>query len=281
MRTLCVNLLDHLTTASRWMLGAGRSWACALLLAGASFFAFGWLTDTLYTRVHQPAEEITIRFVDSPIWIGESLHDHLASTAAPWLLGTRLHHDDLVRTRDALIESGCFSSVRQVRHVGSNTIEIEADFLRPRATIVDTDGPLLIDGDGRVLPSGFHVQTDSTLITIRNPAYNRPDVGRGHWQGTDVAAALSVLELLEQQNWSDQISAIDLMHYEHSGNVILITDTQSRIIWGSAPGEEDALEALADRKLERLTWLHEHHGRIDQHHRGEIDVTDSSVVTKR
>ena len=93
--------------------------------------------------------------------------------------------------------------------------------------------------------------------------------------------ALSVLELLEQQNWSDQISAIDLMHYEHSGNVILITDTQSRIIWGSAPGEEDALEALADRKLERLTWLHEHHGRIDQHHRGEIDVTDSSVVTKR
>ena len=72
MRTLCVNLVDHLTTASRWMLGAGRSWARLLLLAGRSFFTFGWLTDTLYTCVHQPAEEITIRFVDSPIWIGES-----------------------------------------------------------------------------------------------------------------------------------------------------------------------------------------------------------------
>ena len=34
MSTLCINLLDHLTTACRWMLGAGRTWSCSLLLAG-------------------------------------------------------------------------------------------------------------------------------------------------------------------------------------------------------------------------------------------------------
>ena len=121
----------------------------------------------------------------------------------------------------------------------------------------------------------------ANLIAIRNPTYDRPDNGRGYWPGTDVTAALSVLALLEQQEWSDQISAIDLMRHEQHGELVLITDTQSRIIWGSPPGEEAALEALAARKIERLAWLNEHHGRIDQHHRGVIDVTDSSVVTKR
>ena len=283
MRTFFANLLD--TTLDRfhaawyWVGGNGKIWVAGLTLVLVATLTIGWLADTLRSVVHRPAEQVTIRFIDSPTWIGDSLHDHLASTAAPWLLGTRLHHEDLVRTREALLDSGCFSRVRQVRRVGVDIIEIEADFLEPRATIVDTDGPMLIDASGRVLPVGFHVKTN--LIAIRNPTYDRPDNGRGYWSGTDVTAALSVLALLEQQEWSDQISAIDLMRHEQHGELVLVTDTQSRIIWGSPPGEEAALEALADRKIERLAWLHQHHGRIDQHHRGVIDVTDSSVVTKR
>jgi hypothetical protein len=281
MSTRIANLLSRLHASCRWIVGPAARWVCGLVLLGTGVATAGWLTSTLHDHVHQPIEEVTIRFIDSPAWIGDSLHDHLASTAAPWLLGTRLHHNDLVQTRMALLDSGCFSSVRQVRRVGPSIVEIEADFLRPRATIIDADGPLLIDATGQVLPSGFHVQTDSTLISIRNPAYDRPTEGRGHWPGADVSAALSVLDLLGQQDWAGQITAVDLSNYERRGELVLVTDTQSRIVWGSAPGEEAALEALADKKIERLAWLHAHHGRIDQHHRGVIDVTDSSVVTKR
>ena len=281
MNTRITNQLNRLQTSCRWIVGPAARWVCGLALLGTGIATAGWLTSTLHNHVHQPIDEVTIRFIDSPVWVGDSLHDHLAATAAPWLLGTQLHHADLAQTRTALLESGCFSSVRQVRRVGPHIVEIEADFLRPRATIVDRDGPLLIDATGHVLPSGFHVQADATLISIRNPAYDRPAEGRGHWPGTDVTAALSVLDLLAQQEWIEQIMAIDLVQYEQHGRLVLVTDTQSRIIWGSAPGEEAALEALADKKIERLTWLHAHHGRIDQHHRGVIDVTDSSVVTKR
>ena len=41
------------------------------------------------------------------------------------------------------------------------------------------------------------------------------------------------------------------------------------------------MEALTHDKLQRLDWFHAHHGRVDQHHRGIIDVTDAGIVTKR
>ena len=66
-----------------------------------------------------------------------------------------------------------------------------------------------------------------------------------------------------------------------NGTLVLVTDTGSRIIWGSAPGQETPLEALWERKLVRLDHLFSASGRVDQHHSGEIDLTDASVVVRR
>jgi hypothetical protein len=188
---------------------------------------------------------------------------------------------DLINAREALIGSGCFSEVQQVRRIGVTTVEIDATFLEPRARVIDKSGSRFIDHAGIVLPRGYRVDTTRHLVDLIEPTYGWPAGSANRWQGEDVASSLLLLNTLTNQPWFTQITAIDLNDFESNRQLVLITDTGSRIVWGSPPGRETALEALSHQKIERLTWLHTHHGRIDQHHRGEIDVTDSSIVTKR
>lgn len=253
--------------------------ASVVFVLAAAIILFASI-DSLRTKVHPPADAVTIRFIDAPAWIGDSLRDHLASTAAPWLLGTRLMHNDLSNARNALLDSGCFATISQIERVGPNIIEIKATFLSPSAKIVDSRGPLLIDRSGLILPEGYRVQTDAHLVTIQSPVYDRPDTVGMYWPGTDVAATLSLLELLHTKPWFQQVETINLAAFEQNHQLVLITDTGSRIIWGSPPGEEAALEAMPWQKIERLEWLYDHHGRIDQYHPGELDITRTGLITK-
>jgi hypothetical protein len=272
--------LSNAIQSATQMLKEHRSWiggtACVLATAILLLVSI----NTLRARVHPPIDTVTIRFNNAPTWIGESLRDHLASTAAPWLLGTQVMHDDLQNARAALLNSGCFSSISQIRRVETNVIEIDATFLAPSAKIVDSRGPLLIDRTGLILPEGYRVHTDAHLVTIHDPVYDRPDTVGTYWPGTDVAASLSLLDLLATESWFQQIDAIDLARFEQNHQLVLVTDTGSRIIWGSPPGEEAALEAMPWQKVERLQWLHDRHGRIDQHHDGELDITRTGLITK-
>ncbi|MEE3002585.1 MAG: hypothetical protein VX908_07830 [Planctomycetota bacterium] len=248
--------------------------ACSL----AALVILSWSVEQLRSHVHRPVEEVTIRFIEAPNWVGESLKNHLGSTAAPWLLGTTLQRADLNNARDALLASGCFRDVLQVHRSGTTTIDVTAIFLEPNARIVDRYGSLLIDHQGLPFPAGYRV--DTHLVTLRSPAYDRPVAPDEPWSGTDVAAALSLLQMIDQKPWYDQVVEVDLSTFDRDNSLVLITDIQARIIWGSPPGEEAGLECLAAKKIERLTLFHEQVGRIDQHHRGTIDFTDSSMVTK-
>lgn len=253
----------------------GLAFGCGIVLCLAMS------VDNLRMRVMQPVDEVTIRFIDAPIWVGHSLHDHLASIASPWLLGTSLQRIDLVNAREALIASGCFQDIHQVRRSGLTIVEITATFLEPGARVIDGEGVLLIDDRSIILPEGYRVGNDTHLVNLTSPAYGRPTNGQRHWPGEDVASALALLHAINGQEWLPQVESIDLHGFETSRKLVLVTDLGTRIIWGSPPGRETALEALAHQKIVRLSWLNTHHGRIDQHHRGEIDVTDSSFVTKR
>lgn len=258
--------------ASRWALPAVCLVALGLVLT--------WSIQQLRDHVHQPVEEVTIRFIEAPQWVGESLKNHLGATAAPWLLGTSLQRMDLNNAREALLASGCFHDVLQVERSGSTLVNVTAVFLEPNARIIDRHGALLIDHRGIPLPTGYRVHEDTHLVTLRSPAYDRPTAANDRWSGADVTAALELLELIDEYAWYDQVVEVDLSAFDRDQSLVLVTDIRSRIIWGSPPGEEAGLECLAEDKIKRLSWFHEEAGRIDQHHRGTIDFTDSSMVTK-
>ncbi len=282
MRTSLHNLIDAFRTAgSRILHPPAAGWICGGGLLLGIVLLMGFSGDFLRSRVHTPVDSVTIRFLDAPSWIGDSLHDHLTDLAAPRLLGTPLDRMDLINAREALIASGCFAEVRQVRRTNRATIEIDATFLKPRARVLSSSGPLLIDREGFVLPAGYRVATDTHLVNVLNPAYGAPETTAGRWMGADINASLQLLELLDDLPWYDQVKAMDLGQFDEGEQIVLVTDLGTRIKWGSPPGREAALEAMARDKISRLDWFNTHHGRIDQNHRGELDLTNASIVIKR
>ena len=282
MRTL----LERITTGFQNILDrcsapSVTSWLGLLVFGSGVILAMVLGGGTLRAKADSPVQSVTIRFMDAPAWIGESLHGHLTDLAAPWLLNTTLNRTALINAREALIASGCFAEVTQVRRAGNQAVEIDAVFLKPWARVLDAGRNLLVDREGFVLPSGYRIGESSHLVQIIAPTYQAPEHAGHRWPGDDMAASLLLLDTIDDQVWYEQITAIDLSEFKIRQQLVLVTDLGTRILWGSIPGRETPMEALTHDKIQRLDWFHTYHGRVDQHHRGIIDVTDAGIVTKR
>ena len=262
------------------MTPAGRRGWMGFGIAAAmiTFIAF---IPAIGRRVEQPVDQVEVRFEHPPLWAGPSLMEHLRSVGESQLQGTSLSRADLEATRQRLLDSGFFQEVTQVRRSGRQEVTIDATLVTPMARVRDRHGTTLIDHAARVLPAGCGVSGDVHVVTIINPRYSRPTHPRETWSGGDLTAAMRVLDHIQQAEWIQQVEAIDLSRYPATGSLVLITDNGSRVIWGSAPGDERAMESLLERKVARLDRLYQISGRIDQYHPGEVDITDASVVVKR
>ena len=247
----------------------------------AAVIGFMALIPAMARRVDKPVDSVTVTFNQVPHWAAPTIVDHLCALAGGQLTGTTLSRADLQATRTELIESGFFDDVMQVRRVGPSEVVVQATLVTPLAKVRDEKGLTLIDTHGRLMPPGCGVAGDVHVVTIENPRYGRPKHPGDIWSGGDLAAALRVLHHISDSPWITQVRAIDLSRYPANGNLVLISDNASRIVWGSAPGNEKAMESLLDRKIARLDRLYRISGRIDQYHTGEIDITDASLVVKR
>ena len=224
-----------------------------------------------------------VRFSAAPDWVGDTLLRHLSETAMTAAGEDTSPHDreTLSRVRTALDETGWFASIEQVQRSSDGALVVTGRFLAPTTIVVDRYGEAIVDARGRLLPAQCKLDPAAHVIRLVNPRRHRPVRARRAWEGDDVHAGLAVLDRIITRDWAVQIDAIDLSQWHRDGRLILNTDRDSRIIWGSAPGAETTLEALADRKLVRLDHLYRSSGRVDQHHDGEIDLTDATVVVRR
>ncbi len=221
-----------------------------------------------------------VRFTSTPTWVGDSLLRHVAEIAARQFrpAGGR---DELVEVHDALARSGWFDAVRHIRRCGDGAIEVDATFLSPVAMVVDDYGEVVVDARGRTLPEGTTLADETHIIQLINPRHNRPSRPAAAWAGDDVAAGLQLHALLTERDWAHQVSSIDLQSFDRTGGLVIVTSLPASITWGSPPGEETPLEALADRKLVRLEEAFRGHGRIDLHLPGPLDLTRASHFVHR
>ena len=273
--------------------GVGVAWiACVAAVALAWSLGVPQLQAFASRQVTVNPHHVTVRFVDPPQWIKGPLADNLLRTAAMQVGGDPLVRDDLVAIRQALIDTGWFDSINQVERTEPDLIEIDAQFVRPYTLIHDGEGHHLIDGDGKLLPKSYGpddklpVMLDPRsgqsvpMIAISGVHFDRPTIGR-RWDGADVTSGLKLMQLLDRQPWRHQITEIDVAAFLSDGPIRLITDKGSVILWGGPPGEESALELLADGKLQRLNLLFQNYGRIDGNRGGELDITGEKVAVAR
>lgn len=244
------------------------------------------------SRAQVNPHEVTIRFVDPPQWIKGPLGDSLLRTATMQIGGDPLMRNDLVAVRQALVETGWFDSVDQVRRSQPDLVEITARFVNPYTLIRDGSGYHLIDLEGKLLPKSYGPGDDLPMmydsrraatvpmIAISGAHFKRPAVGQ-RWDGADISAGLKLLQLIDRQDWRHQIIEVDVSQFLKDGPIRLRTDLDSVILWGGAPGEEAALELLAAGKIQRLNLLYANHGRIDGNRPGELDITGEKVAVSR
>jgi hypothetical protein len=248
---------------------------------GAGGLVTAWVLGTprleSYASSHQPGGDVVVRLVDLPTWVESDLQTMLVETATRHIGNDPLQRADLVDAREALLATGWFVSVDQVRRIGPQVVDVTATLAEPFAVIRDHSRDHLVDAQGRVLPRTYTAGESIGYISLTGARYGAPTHSGMTWPGADVTAALDVLLLISDKPWLNQIVRIDLSRHRKDGSIRFVTDRNCTINWGRAPGDEAGSDVPAVQKLSYLDYHFEQYGHID---RGleELDITGDTVV---
>ena len=243
----------------------------ALLLAVCATVVWG-LQRAQQNEFRRPEYHRQTQFViaDAPAGLADVvLNDLTGLTQTSWI------DDGLCeRTYERLSQNAWVRSVRRVGKAEPGVIRVECEYRRPIAMVQQNEYFYMLDEYGIRLPGQYDYQPGWLLIQGVQAAL--PDPGE-IWPGADLDAGLRLAGMLLDQPYHHQVVAV-LMH-NHAGrvdpyrhHVELVTDRDgSRILWGSAPGEEQE-ENSAAHKLRILAENFRQHGRIDAY-QPRIDIS--------
>jgi len=201
------------------------------------------------------------------------LHAMLVRTAQQHLSRDPLADGELQTARQALLDTRCFAEVAQVIRRGPEQVLVEATFLVPFAIVRHRGSDLLIDPQGRLLPSTYRPGEQSQFITIDHVRFSPPTQAGNRWDGEDIVAAIQLIEAIEKRPWRDQVARIVMDGVVDGEPIVMVTDRGCRIVWRSQPGRERPGEVPATEKLRRLDWMYTQWGHIDAGYSGELEIT--------
>ena len=281
-------------TWRQWSLPRPPQWIVSWPTPGRAVVITAWVVATCglvtawvlgvprleaYAAEHRSVADVQVRLLDLAPWVGPALESSLAETAARHIGPDPFRRTDLVDAREALLDTGWFVSVDQVRRVGPQLVEVTAVAAEPFAVVHDPVGRRhhLVDGEGRLLPRTFQSAEQTGYIAITGVMYDRPAHPGMMWPGNDVTAALELVALIIGKPWQSQVARIDVARHWKDGSIRMITDRGCTITWGRAPGDEAGGDVPALQKLSYLDYHHDQYGHIG---RGldELDITGDVVV---
>jgi len=236
-----------------------------LLHAGGFVWLVHWGVPRLesYASRQRQVEVVEVSFQNPPAWMNGELELSLMLKAQSELSGDPLNREELVAVRQTLLSTGWFNDVTQVKRVSQHFVEVDGQFVDPYAVVRDRSGDHLIDPFGTLLPRSYPEGSAPQFIAVTGVHFPRPVRPGESWDGGDITAALRMLRVIDHQSWRQQVIEVDISNYLQDHRVDLSTSGGGRIIWGSPPGEERSLEALADFKLRLLEEQYQRSGYID------------------
>lgn len=236
--------------------------------------ALGWKVPQLRKSASATSgQRIEVAFMDAPRWMTPSDLAPLQDLVVREAGSGAYDRTGLERAQAALMGSGWFKEVRQVRRTGVAAIEVDATFAQPCALVADSQGDHLIDSDGRLLARTYSPGNAPALPRIIGASLPRPASPGTVWPGADLLAGLDMSKLVGMQRWRAQVASVDVGEFASRQSLSLVTTTGCKLNWGRAPGSESAAEVPAAQKLRYLDMLHGQTGRIDGPGKQEIDLT--------
>jgi hypothetical protein len=255
-----------------------KAWAVPVL-AGLSILALGAGMTVGVERLDSGAREVltsselTIDLrspadMGGSTWVDAENLDILSRQIKAILDGTDpFDVRPLEHVSTMLESSGWFQSAPSVERVGQSTIRISGTWRRPAAVVRSEGRDHLISWKGMPMPVNFAPGGSQAPIIIGvglSPAdpnlqarFARP------WPGDDVGAALDLLRVLVRKPYYKQVAAIDVGKLSQRGPIVLVTDRETRIVWGGRPGTFNPGEVSDDQKIARLDAFFDKQGRID------------------
>jgi hypothetical protein len=175
-----------------------------------------------------------------------------------------LDAEQLSRISTALSQTGWFIKPPLVKRPSANVITVDGEWRIPAANIRFNNETFLIAWDGHPLPPGVEAGRwiyDPVLGPPRDTAgerdYSQP------WGGEDVAASLELLGRVEQEPWASQVRGIDASQFSREGVLVIITDRNTKVVWGGRPSKPALGEVSTAQKMQHLRQLVKDTRRID------------------
>jgi hypothetical protein len=199
-------------------------------------------------------------------WMPLKVRDQL-STLAMEAAGSSLElltADQLSRVHTAMSQSGWFAAAPMVTRKPGGIIRVEGSWRIPAANVRHKGDTYLLSWDGLPMPAGLEAP-----LWIYDPAVGPPTDRAGDrdfttpWRGEDIAAALELLGKLAAQPYMGQIQGVDASQFAKDGSLIIITDQNTRIVWGGRPSKPNMGEISTQQKLAHLRQLVRDTKRID------------------
>jgi len=216
---------------------------------------------------------LRVRFENRPTWMTDAELGPLADAVAEQLSGSPMDRAGLQRAKEALLNTGWFDEVKQVRRSGDDEVAIEASWATPFAVVREGGYDHLVDSQCRLLPRCYRPGTAPRgFMRIEGATQPRPTTYGTRWGGDDLFSAMALARLIDERAWRSQIAWIDLSECANDGCLRFKTGRGCTVKWGRAPGREGASEVPARQKLEYLGWLNDHYGRIDAGCEDQLDL---------
>lgn len=252
----------------RWGWRAFRGFLLLALVGGGAFGLVRLRQRVLASpRMRSPPR---IQLVDVP----PDLSDVMKSAMEPFLKASVANPTLCADIAETLRGVGWVAEVRSVRLFPDRRVEVRCTYRRPAALVQCGASFYLIDENCVRLPGRY--ANDSTLPLIQGVGAPPPAPGET-WRGQDVRAGLRVAQIVFDEPFASQITAVLVHNYggredPRAAHLLLATDRAGgRIIWGSAPGEEIE-ENDVKAKLRALRSNYRRFGRVDAN-RALIDIS--------
>ena len=215
--------------------------------------------------------KMQIRLVKLPEWVKRS--DTIKRDLTKTIDASDLTYQDpdLVGKVEARVKrSPWVRRVVGVKQAADGPVRVECDYRRPVAFVQHKSRYYLVDGEGVRLPGRWKSDCASSArnyFLIWGVAAPPPAAGKTY-PGQDLAAALQLAAMLDNQPYRHQLVGIDIANHmgrldDAVSHVDLITDLRARIRWGRSCGFEVPPEPGVPTKLGSLRKLYRKYRRVD------------------
>ena len=195
-------------------------------------------------------------------WMPIQERDRIERLVAASITNTKpLSWQPLMSASKALASTGWVNDEPTARWTDEGMIIIDANWRVPAAAVRKGNRDFIIDYDANVLPLDYP-HGRSNQFVIQNPALPNPGAGN-QWDEPEIRDALNLLLELQKNNLHQQVVGIDLGANRDHGILHIITDRDSRIIFGGGPNRSRPAEMPTSVKIERLSSIFSNTARID------------------